>query len=59
VIQALLITRRVLWFKVLEDGLLDTALDLHLALDLYNRVLLFFDRATYYLARGFEAPPPR
>jgi len=54
VIQALLITRRVLWFKVLADGFLDTALDLHLALELYNRVMLFFDRATYFLAVGYE-----
>ena len=55
-IRALVITRRVLWLKVQADGLLDTALDLNLALDLYNRVLLFFDRATYYIACGYEQP---
>ena len=39
VIQALITTRRYLWLKVLSDGLLDTALDLHKGLDLNNRVV--------------------
>jgi len=54
VIQALITTRRYLWLKVLSDGLLDTALDLHKGLDLNNRVVLFFDRAIYYTAKGYE-----
>ena len=53
-IQALMIIRRVLWFKVLEDGLLDTALDFNLAINLNNQVLIFFDRAIYYMLRGYE-----
>ena len=47
VIQALTITRRVLWFKVLQDGLLDNALDLRSAIDLNNQVVQFFDRAIF------------
>jgi hypothetical protein len=54
VIQALIITRRYIWLKILSDGLLDTALDLHKSLDLNNRVVLFFDRAIYYTAMGYE-----
>lgn len=54
VIQALIISRRVLWFKIQSDGFLDTALDLNLALDLNNKVLVFFDRAIYYAALGYE-----
>jgi hypothetical protein len=54
VIQALIISRRVLWLKVQADGFLDTALDMSLALELNNQVLLFFDRATYYTAVGYE-----
>ena len=54
VIQALIISRRVLWLKVQADGFLDTAMDLHLGLDLNNRVVLFFDRAIYYTTIGFE-----
>jgi hypothetical protein len=54
VIRALYISRRVLWLKVQTEGLLDTALDLSLALELNNRVVLFFDRAIYFTAVGYE-----
>jgi hypothetical protein len=53
VIQALIISRRVLWLKVEADGFLDTAMDLHLALDLNNKVVLFFDRAIYFTTIGY------
>jgi hypothetical protein len=55
VIHALILTRRVLWFKILSEGLLDTALDLNRAMDLNNHTVVFFDRATYYIAHGFES----
>jgi hypothetical protein len=54
VIQALTITRRVLWFKVLDDGFLDTALDFRMAIDLSNQVVVYFDRAIYFAAVGYE-----
>jgi Fe-S cluster assembly scaffold protein SufB len=54
VIQALIITRRHIWLLVRSAGLLDTALDLHQAIDLINRSVLFFDRAIYFTAVGFE-----
>jgi hypothetical protein len=53
-VQALVITRRHVWLKVLEDGFLNTALDMHQALDLENRVVLFFDRAIYFAVHGYE-----
>ena len=46
--------RRLLWAKIQAAGLLDTALDLYQALDLQQRVLVFFDRAIYYAAIGYE-----
>jgi hypothetical protein len=46
--------RRLLWEKVQSGGVLDTALDLYQAMDLYNRVVLFFDRAIYFAASGYE-----
>lgn len=46
--------RRLLWAKVQAAGLLDTALDLYQAMDLQHRVLVFFDRAIYYSAVGYE-----
>ena len=46
--------RRVLWEKVQAEGVLDTALDLYQAMDLHQRVILFFDRAIYFAAVGYE-----
>ncbi|MCK4559291.1 MAG: RsbRD N-terminal domain-containing protein [Calditrichia bacterium] len=54
VIQALIISRRHIWLKVMSEGFLDTALDMYKALELNNRVILFFDRAIHYTALGFE-----
>jgi hypothetical protein len=46
--------RRVLWEKVQSEGVLDTALDLYQAMDLHQRVILFFDRAMHNMALGYE-----
>lgn len=54
VVQAMIITRRVLWFRVQAEHFLEKGLTLEQTVDLYNRVLLFFDRAIYYAAQGFE-----
>ena len=58
IVLALILTRRVLWQKVQSDGLLDTALDLNMAMDLHNHVALFFDRAIVHSIRGYEEAPP-
>ncbi len=59
VVQALTLTRRHLWLKVLFEGLLDTALDLHGAMELNNSVVLFFDRAILSTIKGYEAERAR
>ncbi len=54
VIHALILVRRHLWLKVLGEGLLDTILDLYQAIELNNRVTLFFDRAIYFITVGYQ-----
>ncbi len=54
VIQALIIIRRHLWLKILAEGFIDNVLELNQALALNNRVILFFDRAIYYILKGYE-----
>jgi len=54
VLLALILTRRHLWLLVREKGVLDSALVLQQALDLSDRAVLFFDRAVYYTALGYE-----
>jgi hypothetical protein len=55
VIYAMIITRRHIWLKVMSEGFLDTALDMYKALELNNRVVLFFDRVIHFLAIGYES----
>jgi hypothetical protein len=54
-ITAFVITRRVLWAKIESEGVLDTALDLNIALQLSNQMLVFFDRAMVFAAQGYES----
>jgi hypothetical protein len=56
VIQAIHLVRKQLWEKVRSEGLLDSAMDLLMALELFNHVILFFDRAVFYTGRGYESP---
>ena len=56
VIMAIALLRRNLWQKIEAEGLMDTAYDFFQAMQLYNRVTHFFDRAVYYAACGYESP---
>ena len=53
-LEALIVSRQVLWAKVESEGLLDTALDLNQALELSDRTVAFFDRCAVYAAQGYE-----
>jgi hypothetical protein len=55
VVQALLLIRRVLWFEIENESLMDTALELNLQIEMGDRVTAFFDRAIFYTAQGFES----
>lgn len=50
---ALCLIRKELWNRIQAEGLLDNALDLYQALELYNRIVGFFDRALYYAIIGY------
>ena len=54
VILSLCLLRRHLWEKVQAEGFMDSAMDLLQALELQNRVVLFFDRAVFFAAVGYE-----
>ena len=58
VILALDATKEHLWEYVVREGLVDRHVELCEELDLLQRVELFFDRATYYAARGHEKHRP-
>jgi len=57
VIAALQLMKRHIWFHVLSEGLLNTAVEIYQVLDLNNRVVLYFDRAVHSILRGYEFEP--
>ncbi len=54
VIYALILARVVLWKYVVEQGVIHSSIDLQQAFDFYQKVTNFFDKATYFVAVGFE-----
>lgn len=53
-IYSFILYRRHLWLFILHSGFLDTAYELLRALELNNRVILFFDRALHSMVLGYE-----
>ncbi len=53
-IYSFILYRRHLWLYILHSRFLDSAYELLRALELNNRVILFFDRALYNMASGYE-----
>lgn len=53
-IYSFILFRRHLWLFILHSGFLETAYELLRALELNNRVILFFDRALHSMILGYE-----
>ncbi len=53
-IYSFILFRRHLWLYILHVGFLDNAYELHRALELNNRVVLFFDRIMHSLILGYK-----
>ena len=54
VIYALILARVVLWRYIVEHGIITSTIELHQALEFYQKVNNFFDKAVYFVAVGFE-----
>lgn len=54
VLSAISLTRKHIWEFALSQQMWTSTIDIYSALELERRMMLFFDRASYYTARGFE-----
>jgi hypothetical protein len=54
VVLAFMLIKRHLWLYVREKQFFDSAYELYQALELNNRVVLFFDRVIYFVTIGYE-----
>lgn len=55
VIMTLILIKRYLWLHLLEEGVMTTNLEIYQALDINNKVVLYFDRAIYFALVGYRA----
>ncbi len=55
VTYALILTRVMLWNYILKEGMIDTFFDIQQALEFYQKVVGFFDKALYLVATGYES----
>ena len=54
VVMALLLLKRQIWLFVMQEGFLNIGLELYQGLELNNRVVLYFDRAIYFVAQAYS-----
>ncbi len=59
VVMALLLLKRQIWLFVMQEGFLNVNLELYQALELNNRVVLYFDRAIYFVAQAYSEADKR
>lgn len=55
ILSAISLTRKYIWEFALSQRLWNSTIDIYMTLELERRMMLFFDRASYYAARGYEA----
>lgn len=54
VLSALSISRKHIWEFAISQGMWNKPIDIFMALELERRIMLFFDKAAYHIARGYE-----
>lgn len=54
VIYAVILARRNLYEHVMEEGILQNALDLQRLIEFNRRVTFFFDKAVFFVIKGYE-----
>jgi len=54
VVIAFMLIKRHIWLYVIDKHIIDSAFELQRALDLNNRVVLFFDRVIFFIVKGYE-----
>jgi ADP-ribose pyrophosphatase YjhB (NUDIX family) len=54
VISALSLLRKHIWEFALSQHMWNKTIDIYMSLELEKRMVLFFDRAAFYVVRGFE-----
>ncbi|MCX5828014.1 MAG: NUDIX hydrolase [Deltaproteobacteria bacterium] len=55
-LSALSLIKKHIWEFALSRGMWQKTIDIYMALELDRRIVIFFDKASFYTARGYESP---
>lgn len=58
VIYALIVLRTIIWKHLMNQGIVTSTIEVQHALEFYQLLNNFFDKATYYVALGYESISP-
>jgi len=58
ILSATSLTRKYIWEFALSQRMWTSTIDIYMTLELERSMMLFFDRASFYVARGFEFETP-
>jgi hypothetical protein len=58
VLSAISLTRKHVWEFALSQGMWNKSINIYMTLELERRMMLFFDKTSYYVAKGFEMKDP-
>jgi len=56
ILSALSLIKKHIWEFALSRGMWQKTIDIYMALELDRRIVVFFDKASFYTARGYELP---
>ncbi len=56
ILSAIAISRKSIWVEVIEKNILHSPLEIYTALEINNRIILFYDKITYFIIKGYEHP---
>lgn len=54
ILSAIAISRKSIWMQVIEKNILHSPLEIYTALEINNRIILFYDKITYFIMKGYE-----
>ncbi len=55
ILSALSLTKKHIWEFALSQGIWQKMINIYMALELDRRIVIFFDKAAFYTARGYES----
>ncbi|MGQ9844515.1 MAG: NUDIX domain-containing protein, partial [Spirochaetota bacterium] len=54
ILNSIALSRKSIWVQVIEKNILHSPLEIYTALEINNRIILFYDKITYFLIKGYE-----